>query len=92
LPFGQIRMRGKGGDGGHNGLKDIDKMLGTSKYNRLRIGIGKEFYSGQQSDYVLSEWSSDQKLLLPQIIKNATDAVKSYVHIGMHRTMNIFNK
>lgn len=92
LPFGQVRIRKKGGDGGHNGLRDIDKMLGTNKYNRLRIGIGNDFYSGQQSDYVLGEWSPEELEQLSVIIEKAVKAVKSYVHIGIQRTMNEFSK
>ena len=60
LPFGTIRLRGKGSDGGHNGLKSINQLLGTQDYTRLRFGIGNEFPKGKQVDYVLGEWSSEE--------------------------------
>lgn len=91
LDMGQIRLKGKGSDGGHNGLKDIDQMTGGNNYSRLRIGVGKDFYAGQQADYVLSEWSSDQADQLPKIIETAAEAVKSFSAIGLNHTMNKFN-
>ena len=92
LPFGQLRLRKKGGDGGHNGLKDIDKFLGTNKYNRLKVGIGKDFYKGQQSDFVLGNWSIEENDGLPKVIDNSIKAIKSFVSIGLARTMNDFNR
>lgn len=91
LTFGQLRIKAKGSDGGHNGLKDIDQSTGGNKYPRMRIGIGKEFRKGEQSDYVLGEWSSEEQKELPKIIKKAAEAVKSFAAIGLPRTMNQFN-
>lgn len=92
LPFGKQRLRGQGSDGGHNGLKDIDATLGNNNYARLRIGIGNDFPKGRQADYVLSEWSAIEKEKLPEILKFATDTIKSFAAIGLSQTMNLFNK
>jgi PTH1 family peptidyl-tRNA hydrolase len=92
LPFGKQRLRGKGNDGGHNGLKDIDVTLGNNNYARLRLGIGNEFQKGRQVDYVLGEWSKEEIEQLPDILKYATDTIKSFGTIGMDMTMNQFNK
>ena len=92
LPFGSIRLRGKGSDGGHNGLKSINAVLGHSNYPRLRVGIGRHFTEGQQVDYVLSQWTDEEyKALLP-VFDTAADAVKSFVAAGLERTMTLFNK
>ena len=92
LTIGKQRLRAKGKDGGHNGLKSIDQMLGGNNYARLRIGIGNEFSKGRQVDYVLGEWSPEEKEKLPEIIKLAADTVKNFATIGIERTMNFFNK
>lgn len=92
LDFGAVRLRGKGSAGGHNGLKDIEEKLGNNDYARLRIGIGSDFPKGRQVDYVLGEWSKEQAAELPEVIKHATEAVKSFGTIGLQRTMNEFNK
>lgn len=92
LPFGKQRLRGKGSDGGHNGLKDIDQLNGGNNYARLRIGIGNEFHQGQQVNYVLGEWDDEEKKVLPEILKYAAETVKSFGAIGLARTMNAFNK
>ncbi len=91
LPFGKLRLRGKGSDGGHNGLKDIDQMTGGNNYARLRFGIGNGFSKGQQVDYVLGEWSSDQVDALPELLKTAGDVVLSFATVGINHTMNQFN-
>jgi PTH1 family peptidyl-tRNA hydrolase len=91
LEYGSLRMRAKGSDGGHNGLKDIQQHLGGTKYPRLRVGIGKEFYSGQQVDYVLGKWTSEERKVLPDILKKAGDAVKSFTAIGLGHTMSQYN-
>ena len=70
LPFGTIRLRGKGSDGGHNGLKNINQLLGTQDYARLRFGIGNEFPKGKQVDYVLGEWSPEEEERLPVMLKH----------------------
>lgn len=92
LPLGQLRLKATGGDGGHNGLKDINQMLGTSKYSRLRVGIGNDFHKGQQVDFVLGKWTNEESEKLSSIIDNCVNAVKSYCTIGISRTMNQFNK
>lgn len=91
LPFGKIRIRAKGGDAGHNGLKNINETLGTTNYARLRFGIGKEFEHGQQIDYVLGEWDQGELDLLPERIKCCISALKSFPFVGIQRTMNEFN-
>ena len=91
LPFGKQRLRAKGKHGGHNGLKSLDQMLGGNDYARLRIGIGNEFSRGRQVDYVLGEWSDEEKEKLPGIIKHAAETVKNFATIGIERTMNFFN-
>lgn len=91
IDFGKLRMRGKGSDGGHNGLRDIQQQLGSSKYPRLKVGIGSGFHKGQQVDYVLGKWSAEQKRSLPEIIKKAGEAVKSFTAIGLGHTMNQYN-
>ncbi|GAB5555198.1 MAG: aminoacyl-tRNA hydrolase [Saprospiraceae bacterium] len=92
LPFGKQRLRGKGSDGGHNGLKDIDQMTGGNNYSRLRFGIGSDFYSGQQVDFVLGKWDSEESKALPELIKYAGDTIKAFGTIGLNHTMNQYNK
>jgi len=92
LPFGSLRLRGDGGDAGHNGLNHIQETLGTKKYARLRFGIGSDFPKGYQIDYVLSGWSPEQLETLPERITMACDIVKSFCLSGLHRTMNDYNK
>ncbi len=91
LPFGKLRMKGKGSDGGHNGLKDIQRTLGTTQYTRLRFGVGSEFNPGKQSNYVLGEWSKDEMLALPERIATATEFIKSFGTIGLQLTMTNWN-
>ena len=92
LPFGAPRLRGKGSDGGHNGLKDIDLFLEGNDYARLRIGIGNDFQKGRQVDHVLSKWTVEEEEQLPGICKTASEIVKSFGTIGLERTMNLYNK
>lgn len=92
LPLGTIRMRAKGNDGGHNGLKSIDACIGTNAYPRLRCGIGHDFRQGQQVDYVLGEWLPEEKETLRSVIGIASEAVLSFGTQGVERTMNLFNK
>ncbi len=92
LPFGTIRLKNKGGDAGHNGLKDIIITLGHSNFNRLRFGIGDSFSKGRQVDFVLENWTDDEARLLPERIDKMIAAVKNFGTIGMDRTMNYFNK
>ncbi len=91
LPFGKLRMKGKGSDGGHNGLKDIQAKLNTNEYTRLRFGVGNEFNPGRQVDYVLGEWGKEEDLALPERIDKATEFIKSFVTIGLAKTMSSLN-
>ena len=91
LPFGTIRIRAKGSDGGHNGLKNIAELLGTNAYARLRFGIGGDFPKGMQIDYVLGEWTKEEAAALPEHTKVAAEAIKAFGTIGLERTMNQFN-
>lgn len=91
LDYEKLRLRPKGSDGGHNGLKDIESVLGTNLYSRLRIGIGSDFSRGGQSDFVLGEWTEDEGLALQEVLTKSSKAVESVVTIGLSRTMNSFN-
>lgn len=92
LPFGKQRLRGKGSDGGHNGLKDIDQMTGGNNYSRLRVGIGDDFHKGQQINFVLGKWSEEERKDLPEIIQFAADTAKAFGTIGLNHTMNQYNR
>lgn len=91
LPFGKLRMKGKGSDGGHNGLKHIQQVLNTTKYARLRFGVGNAFFPGQQVDYVLGEWSDEENDQLPERINTATEFIKGFATIGLAQTMSNWN-
>jgi PTH1 family peptidyl-tRNA hydrolase len=91
LPFGTIRLKTKGSDGGHNGLKDIQNTLQTSQYNRFRFGVGAEFSKGKQVDYVLGKWNSEENQALPERLQKAADLVLSFIFAGTKNTMNQFN-
>lgn len=91
LPFGKLRMKGKGTDGGHNGLKDIQAVLKTVEYSRLRFGVGNDFSKGRQADYVLGEWNKEEQLALPERIQTATEFIKSFSFVGLDMTMTTWN-
>ena len=91
IDFGTLRMRGKGAHGGHNGLKNIESLLSTSAYPRLRVGIGNDFSKGRQVDYVLGQWSSEELDSLGAILQKCSDATLSFCSIGLSHTMNKFN-
>lgn len=91
LPFGSIRLKAKGSDGGHNGLKDIIAVLQTQKFARYRFGISAEFSKGRQSDYVLGKWNDDELQLLPERLKKSISLIKSFGTTGLNNTMNTFN-
>ena len=91
LPFGKIRMKGKGSAGGHNGLKNIEELLESSKYARLRFGVGDEFSAGQQVKYVLDDFSIKEQETIQISIDKSIEAVLSFGSIGLERTMNFFN-
>ncbi len=91
LPFGKTRLKTKGSDAGHNGLKNIIELLGSSVFPRLKIGIGADFSKGKQIDYVLGKWSTQEEETIPEISKRAIETIKSFGTIGAVRTMNFFN-
>ena len=91
LSFGTIRLKTKGSDGGHNGLKDIQEHLLTTNYNRLRFGVGSDFGKGKQIDYVLGEWSQEERDALVKRLERTRELVRSFVLSGVNRTMNEFN-
>lgn len=92
LPFGTLRMRPKGSAGGHNGLKSISELLESEEYARMRFGVGGDFARGHQVDYVLGEWSEEDRKAMPERLKLFCEAILSFTTIGMERTMNLFNK
>nr|WP_233164037.1 aminoacyl-tRNA hydrolase [Snuella sedimenti] len=91
LPFGSIRLKAKGSDGGHNGLKDIQDKLQTTKYNRFRFGISNAYSKGRQVDYVLGEWGEDETEKLEERLDQSVKLIKSFVLAGASLTMNTFN-
>lgn len=92
LPLGKIRINPKGSDGGHNGLKDIQKELQTTEYPRLRFGIDKKFTKGGQSDYVLGNWSEEEIPVVKEGILKSISAIESFIFEGLERAMNKFNR
>jgi peptidyl-tRNA hydrolase, PTH1 family len=91
LPFGTLRMKSKGSDAGHNGLKSIQEVLGHNQYARLRFGIGDNFRKGHQVEYVLGKWSHDEADVLAERIERSFEIIKSFGTAGVTRTMNMFN-
>ena len=91
LPFGAIRIKQRGSDAGHNGLKSIAQMLGTQNYARLRFGIGNEFSRGHQIDFVLGQFSAEENNLLKERITKATEAIKAFALSGINFAMNNYN-
>lgn len=91
LPFGTIRLKTKGSAGGHNGLKDIQNTLQNTNYNRFRFGVGADFGKGRQVEYVLGEWSEEEKSALPERLEKSVELIKSFIFAGVKNTMNNFN-
>ena len=91
LPVGKIRMKKQGSGGGHNGLANIEQMLHTSSYCRLRIGVGNNFGQGHQIDYVLGRFSNEEQAMLEPALDRAVDAIKTFVTLGVDRAMNMYN-
>lgn len=91
LPLGTLRIRYKGSDGGHNGLKSIIEIMATQDFARLRFGIGNDFPRGYQVEHVLGKWTADELLALQDRIAIAGEIVLSFGTIGIHRTMNLYN-
>ncbi len=91
LSFGTIRIKPKGTDGGHNGLKNIQLLLNSSEYPRLRFGISDSFKKGHQVNYVLGEWNEEEENKLVERLEKTSEIIPSFVLAGLSETMNIFN-
>jgi len=91
LPFGTLRLKGKGSNAGHNGLGNIQSVLGTQEYARLRFGIGSEFPRGRQVDYVLDDFSDEEEKELPEKLETCGEIIKSFCLAGIQNTMNQYN-
>tara|TARA_B100000900_G_scaffold346047_1_gene310682 strand:+ start:934 stop:1500 length:567 start_codon:yes stop_codon:yes gene_type:complete len=91
LPFGTLRMRTKGSDGGHNGLKHIIQTLNGTSFSRIRFGVGNKFSKGKQVDYVLGQWSNEEDSALSERVDTALEMIKSFVMVGAAQTMTLFN-
>ena len=91
LSFGTLRLKPKGSDAGHNGLKNIQELLGTQVYSRLRFGIGNGFPRGGQVDYVLGQFDPEELAVMPEKMKQSVEIVKSFCLAGVERTMNQYN-
>ncbi|MCM4156381.1 aminoacyl-tRNA hydrolase [Gramella sp. AN32] len=91
LSFGTLRLKTKGSDGGHNGLKDIQTQLNTTNYNRFRFGISDDFSKGRQIDYVLGEWGNDELDTMTERLETSAEVILSFGTAGINNTMNTFN-
>ncbi len=92
IPFGKIRTKKKGSAGGHNGLKNIEELLGTPSYTRMRFGVGDDYSKGKQVDYVLEKFTQNEQIDLDlSLINKAKDAVLAFTTIGADRMMNQYN-
>ena len=91
LDFGTFRLREKGSDGGHNGMKDIEDVLGHNQYARLRFGVGNNFPKGRQADYVLSDWNIDEQIKIEERIEQSVKIIQAFCTIGIAKTMSNFN-
>lgn len=91
LPFGTIRIRKQGSNGGHNGLGNIQSVLGTENYARVRFGIGNNFSRGAQCNFVLGKWTDEEQKLLPDRLKLTSEIIPSFCLQGIDRTMNLYN-
>jgi len=91
LPFGTVRLKPQGSDAGHNGLKNIQEILGHNNYPRLRFGIGNDFSKGRQVEYVLGKWTKEQSEALPERAERCAEIIQSFCLAGMQLTMTQFN-
>ncbi len=91
LPFGTLRMRKSGSDGGHNGLKNIAETLETTDFARIRMGVGHDFAQGDQIDYVLGELSSSETEQMPELCNRVIQGIKDWIFLGAERAMNVLN-
>jgi len=92
LDFAKLRLRGKGSDGGHNGLKDIQQVLGGNKYPRLKVGVGKDFRPGEQVRYVLGQWTEEQQADIPKLVAKAGETCLAFTSIGLKFAMERYNR
>ncbi|MBO5902948.1 MAG: aminoacyl-tRNA hydrolase [Tidjanibacter sp.] len=92
LPIGAFRLRAQGSHGGHNGLRNIDEMLGTNRYARLRVGIGNDFPRGMQVDFVLSRFTTEEREALVPVAEELINLIRMFTTEGVNRTMNTYNK
>ncbi len=91
LPLNKLRLRAAGSSAGHNGLKDIENIMGTNEYPKLRFGIGNHFPKGMQADFVLGKWKADEIILVKIKIEASVDAIESFASTGIERTMTEVN-
>jgi len=91
LPFGTLRLKPQGSDAGHNGLKNIQEILGHNNYPRLRFGIGNDFSKGRQVEYVLGKWTAEQTAAIPERAERCAEIIQNFCLAGMQLTMNQFN-
>ena len=91
LPLGTLRLKGKGSDGGHNGLKNIQEILNTTEYARLRFGVGNEFSKGKQVDFVLGKWNPEEEKQIEPRVKIVQEMIQAFATIGLQRTMTAYN-
>jgi len=91
LPLSRLRLRASGSSGGHNGLKHIEEVLGTTQYARLRFGIGNQYPKGKQVDFVLGKWTSEEAPLVQKKVELSAEAVEQFVLMGSSRAMNLVN-
>ncbi len=91
LPFGQLRIRKQGSNGGHNGLGHIQSVLNTPNYARLRFGIGNDYNRGAQINFVLGDWTDEEEKLIQDTLPKTTEIIKSFCLQGIDKTMNLYN-
>jgi PTH1 family peptidyl-tRNA hydrolase len=91
LPLSKLRLRGSGSDAGHNGLKDIQAVLSTNEYPKLRFGIGNDYPKGTQVDFVLGKWNKDEQSVVNAKVDKSVEAIESFIFIGLQRTMSLIN-
>ena len=91
LPFGTLRLKPKGSDAGHNGLKNIALLLKSEAYPRLRFGLGNDYPQGRQVDFVLGKFNSDEIIEMPKLLDRSCEVIKSFALAGLARTMNQYN-
>ncbi|GMV77015.1 MAG: peptidyl-tRNA hydrolase [Chitinophagaceae bacterium] len=91
LPIHKLRLRASGSDAGHNGLKDIQLMMNTDKYPKLRFGIGNNYPKGMQAEFVLSKWLPEEKPIILKKIESSVQCIENFASIGIERTMNLVN-